>query len=140
MDYDFTRYNEFTVEKIDHEYWLIDPTPGTLEQIRGPYTTERKAWLDCPKWSRNGELVVDLLTRKFLPVERDLRIRGELRIYYDERGVIQHESAMRWRLHGAWYHGEGMDYGHAAVRSYLHYMIRKLKRTGPLADDAETSI
>jgi hypothetical protein len=140
MDYDFSRYNEFTVEKIDHEYWLIDPTPGTLEQIRGPYTTEHKAWLDCPKWSRNGELVVDLLTRKFLPVERDLRIRGELRIYYDERGVIQHESSMRWRLHGVWYKGMGMDYGHAAVRSYLHYLTRKLKRTGPLADVAETSI
>jgi hypothetical protein len=140
MDCEFTRYNGFSVEEIDRGYWLIDPTPGTLEQIRGPYPTEYRAWLDCPKWSRNGELVVDLLTRKFLPVERDLRIRGELRIYYDERGIVQRESAMRWRYQGVWYKGIGMDYGHAAVRSYLHYLIRRLKRTGPLVEAAETSI
>jgi hypothetical protein len=140
MDYDYSRYNLWSVEKIDHHYWLIDPTPGAVEKARGPFETEHKAWLACPKWSRDGGLVVENIMRMVLPKEREIKIFGDLHIYYDENGVMQQVSRMRWRYQTIWYKGSGLDYGHAAVRSHLAYFIRKLKRTGPLPETAETSI
>jgi hypothetical protein len=143
MDYDYTRYCGWSVEEIDSQFWLVDPTPGALEKVRGPYETEHKAWLDCPKWSRDGHLVTGNIARMVMATERELTFHGELYIYYDERDVLQMESRMRWRYHGVWYKGVGIDYGHAAVRSHLAFFIRKLKRTGPLSGvdlEDETSI
>lgn len=141
MDYEYSLYCGFTVEKIDHGYWLIDPLRDANPQVLGPYDTEYQAWLNCPKWSRDGHLVVNRIIKMVLGAERELKFYGDLHIYYDENGVMQQVSRIRWRFHGVWYKGIGIDYGHAAVRSHLAYFIRRLKRTGPLADDgAETRI
>lgn len=132
MDCEFSRYLGWTVEEIDKLYWLVDPAPGAIQKVQGPYDTEDDAWRHCPKWSRDGHLTVGNIIQMVMATERELTFHGDLHVFYDQDGVLQYVSRMRWRYQGAVYHGEGIDYGHAAVRSHLDYFIRKLKKTGPL--------